>query len=165
MPTTDQPVTSTCDFCGRTFTAHRTPIGPGPFTALTYPAGAGSDHLATWCADCGPRHRGTTPIDRPWNGETDALIHGHTNPWIRDPHGADVDLAERFGHFPTATDSPCGECGPLPGTLAPMDTHRGIQRCDACDLYPGDLDAAAALAASLGTGYTVWFHGTTGTRS
>ena len=102
----------------------------------------------------------STPNINRWNGRPGALIHGHTNPWLRDPDGSDADLAARFGPTPTAADSPCGACGPLAGILAPMDTGHGIQRCDVCDLYPGDLEAAAALAAHLGSGHTVWFYGT-----
>jgi len=41
-----------------------------------------------------------------------------------------------------------------------MDTIFGIQRCDECQIYPGDLAAARALADLLGPGVTVWFHGT-----
>ena len=56
----------------------------------------------------------------------------------------------------------CDTCrwGILPGVLAPMDTIFGIQRCDECQIYPGDLAAARALADLLGPGVTVWFHGT-----
>jgi hypothetical protein len=31
-----------------------------------------------------------------------------------------------------------------------MDTAEGVQRCDICDIYDGDLSAAQALAALVG---------------
>lgn len=54
MPVTPQP----CDFCSEPVEFIRVEIGPGPFTELKPVVdGAGSDHLATWCASCGPKHR------------------------------------------------------------------------------------------------------------
>jgi hypothetical protein len=46
-----------CSFCGAPVVYQVVPIDGGPFTSHEYPAGAGSDHLTTWCATCGPRHR------------------------------------------------------------------------------------------------------------
>jgi hypothetical protein len=44
------------------------------------------------------------------------------------------------------TVSLCGEDDHVPGILYGCDTDHGIQRCDSCDWYDGDLGAAAALA-------------------
>lgn len=92
-----------------------------------------------------------------WNGLPGAVIESETNPWIKGPDG----IAIKF--LPGFHNGLCGEgihWGP--GVLAPMDTDEGIQRCDACDLFPGDLEAAAAVARIYGPGFTVWFHGTNG---
>jgi hypothetical protein len=46
---------------------------------------------------------------------------------------------------------PCDSCGMvLPGVIESMDTDEGIQRCDECELYPGDCEAAQALASLVG---------------
>lgn len=51
-------LSSPCDYCSRPVEFRRVEIGPGPFTALEpVTLGSGSDHLATWCAACGPLHR------------------------------------------------------------------------------------------------------------
>ena len=44
-------------------------------------------------------------------------------------------------------DNDCDTCAGclLRGVIEAMDTPEGVQRCDECDLYPGDLEAAAAL--------------------
>lgn len=39
---------------------------------------------------------------------------------------------------------------PVAGTLPAMDTPEGIQRCDECQVFPGDLEAAQALADMVG---------------
>lgn len=50
--------TASCDYCNDTVLFRREEIGPGPFTELVpTEEGSGSDHLATWCVNCGPRHR------------------------------------------------------------------------------------------------------------
>ena len=52
---------SVCDFCGAPVAFRRFEIAGGPFWGLeAMHEGAGSDHLATWCADCGPQHRSLT---------------------------------------------------------------------------------------------------------
>ena len=80
-------------------------------------------------------------------------IAAGTNPWIHDGSGAVVTL-ETMSSVIAGEDC---NCGPIPGVLAPMDTDIGVQRCDECELYPGDLEAAAALARHLGDDHTVWF--------
>ncbi len=39
---------------------------------------------------------------------------------------------------------------PVPGTLPAMDSPEGIQRCDECGVFEGDLEAAQALADTVG---------------
>lgn len=52
----------------------------------------------------------------------------------------------------------CGDGDPIPGVAAPMNTPEGIQRCDLCDLYRSDLDAALALRDALVPGGVVRFY-------
>lgn len=59
----------------------------------------------------------------------------------------DVELLEWAG----VPEFPCDSCGDiLPGVIEDMDTHEGIQRCDECSVYDGDLEAALALADHVG---------------
>lgn len=55
---------------------------------------------------------------------------------------------------------PCDQCGTLmAGVFSTADSDTGaisVQRCDACAVYPGDLDAAWALAQRVGG--AVWFY-------
>lgn len=51
----------------------------------------------------------------------------------------------------------CG-CGPLPGVLAPFNTPDGLQRCDECQSYDSDLDAALALAVWVRGEAKFWQH-------
>lgn len=105
--------------------------------------------------------------ERRWNGEPNAVIESETNPWLRDRFGSgDLNLAKMNETFarhmlPHACDPNMYDL--VPGVLAPMDTAHGIQRCDACNLFPGDLDAARALADRLqeltGSTIDVWYHG------
>lgn len=88
-----------------------------------------------------------------WTGQQDALIERDTDPWIEDPSGVVITFVG------PGMVGGCGDGGHvIDGVLAPMNTDEGIQRCDACDLYSGDLEAAAAIAADFGPGFTVWFH-------
>lgn len=75
------------------------------------------------------------------------LIDTGTNPWV-EVDGTPVDWTKS----PLArTDCPCGEYRViLPGVLESMDTPDGIQRCDSCSTYDGDLAAALALAQLVG---------------
>lgn len=94
-----------------------------------------------------------------WDGSEGAVFESETNPWVKDPSGVAISFTE------SNMLGPCGEMIHfIPGVLAPMDTDEGIQRCDACEIYPGDLEAARAVAKTFGPGFTVWFHGTNGER-
>lgn len=92
-----------------------------------------------------------------WDGSATAVVESESDPWVKDPTGIAVS-------FPTPAPGERGACGELghfiPGVIAPMNTAEGIERCDACGTFEGDLEAARAVAESLGPGYTVWFHGT-----
>jgi len=97
----------------------------------------------------------------------DARIYGHTNPWLRDKDGVDVNLLElvREGDVLRTHDGACYACTPaiVSGVLEAMDSPEGIQRCDNCELYDSDLAAAAALGQHLDqvlpqrAPFTVWF--------
>lgn len=83
------------------------------------------------------------------------LIADRTNPWI-EVDGEPVDwerwsLANLDKLDFDGCEEGCGAGGtPLAGVIAPMDTVIGVQRCDTCDVFPGDLEAAQALAATVG---------------
>lgn len=83
-----------------------------------------------------------------------SLIESGTNPWV-EVDGQPVDwVASPLPRQPC----PCGEMGRviLAGVLDGTDTPQGIQRCDICSTYVGDLEAALALAQLVGG--TVKFH-------
>lgn len=46
----------------------------------------------------------------------------------------------------------CGQCGPLPGLLFPMNDSPEVQACDECNIYESDEKAAEALLAFLKAG-------------
>lgn len=73
------------------------------------------------------------------------LIAEVTNPWV-EAGGHEVDWTRV--DFPPAVGNKCETCwdSPIPGTLPAMDSPTGIQRCDACEKFEGDLEAALALA-------------------
>lgn len=96
-----------------------------------------------------------------WNGLPGAVIESETSPWITAPDGSVVSFLTS-DLLLTGGGGCMEDIHFIPGVLAPMDTDEGIQRCDACNIYPGDLEAAAAVAKIYGPGFTVWFHGTNG---
>lgn len=77
------------------------------------------------------------------------FIADGTNPWIE---VAGEALTWPHDALPVAQDNDCDQCAgePLPGVLTGMDDDAGIQRCDSCERYAGDLDAAHALARLVG---------------
>lgn len=84
-----------------------------------------------------------------YNGTAiDVMIADRTNPWV-EVDGVPVDWTKV--DLPRH-ECPCGENGQvlLSGVLDAMDSETGVQRCDACSTYPGDLDAALGLAALVG---------------
>lgn len=81
------------------------------------------------------------------------LIADGTNPWVEVPTRTGsivVDWSQST--LAGDPDNDCDGCagGPLPGVIAPMDTEIGIQRCDTCQRFDGDLAAADALARIVG---------------
>ncbi len=98
-----------------------------------------------------------------WTGSETAVIESQTNPWLRTPGGRDIDLRQ-FAELRGGVDfsDECDTCGTLMrGVIEAMDTDFGIQRCDQCDLYEGDLEAARALRDTfMPAGTTIWFFGT-----
>lgn len=82
-------------------------------------------------------------------------MESETDPWIQYPDGTLVPLWPVISGLPTGA---CGNCHG--GFFAPTNngpTYEGIERCDECCIYDGDLDAALALAGVVGKGATVWF--------
>lgn len=77
------------------------------------------------------------------------FIASGTDPWV-EVDGVPVDWKEKGGA--PAEDNDCDVCSdmPVPGVIAPMNTPEGIERCDECERYPGDLEAALVLARTVG---------------
>lgn len=92
-------------------------------------------------------------MDLQWAPDDDSaqMIADQTNPWVCD----------RSGRVVTVDDVSTGglaadcDCWPIPGVILGMDDPHGIQRCDTCLVYPGDLEAAYALAQHLGPQHSV----------
>jgi hypothetical protein len=83
----------------------------------------------------------------------EAMIADRTNPWVEVPTRTGPVVID-WTHSRLAGD-PANDCegcsgGPLPGVIAPMDTDEGVQRCDTCQKFDGDLAAAHALALLVG---------------
>lgn len=97
---------------------------------------------------------------RKWRGEDDVTIAFGTDAWLETAGGIVLDLT----NYEPSTTSDCGTCGwgLLAGIFAPVNDEFGIEACDECRRYPGDLDAARALADYLNelTGwiYTVHYY-------
>jgi hypothetical protein len=103
-----------------------------------------------------------------WIGADNVMIYGHTNPWLQDRHGDDVNLMELIEagvgkHIDEDDPDWCDQCGMFPGVIGAMDTDDGIQCCDQCRRYDSDLTAAKVLADYLAevlperAPFTVWF--------
>jgi hypothetical protein len=76
------------------------------------------------------------------------MIAEGTNPWV------EVDGEPVYWPAVDLPRIPC-PCGAgfeviEPGVLESMDSPRGVQRCDACSTYDGDIEAAVALARRVG---------------
>lgn len=96
---------SACDHCGGAVRFIRTPIGDGPFTELVpMVPGSGSDHLAVWCAACGPLHR------NPWP------VAPSTCRWC----GVTIRYSERFTEWHRAGDGLLNACANHQGGHAPL---------------------------------------------
>lgn len=97
-----------------------------------------------------------------WLGSEEAVIESETNPWLKDEAGNEIDLAQEVdsGRI-LISGAGCYSCcdSIMPGLLAPHGSPSGIERCDNCATYDGDLQAAAALRDELFPEATVWFHG------
>lgn len=93
----------------------------------------------------------STPVR--WDGSDTMLLDDNTDPWLQ----VGDTVVNLF--FLPSVDGPCGEFDhvAIPGAVH-MDGNgpNWIERCDGCDLFPGDLHAAQALADHLNTGAAVW---------
>jgi hypothetical protein len=75
-------------------------------------------------------------------------IASGTNPWV-EVDGEPIDWMTRPTDRRRTSD--CDQCGEiLDGVIEAMDTPEGIQRCDQCQVYDGDIEAAEALARLVG---------------
>lgn len=98
-----------------------------------------------------------TGLSRKWEGE-DAVMEYGTYAWLQIGDAlVDVTLATK--HWPAAAGNDCEGCvgTELLGARWPVDSTYGIERCDVCELYPGDLHAARAVAARIGEHVAVWY--------
>jgi hypothetical protein len=91
-----------------------------------------------------------------WDGDPEAMIASETDPWVQLPDGSPVDWVHL--KLPPEPGNGCEICGTSPkaGALEAMNSEFGVQRCDTCDRFDGDLAAAQALADLIGG--TVWFY-------
>lgn len=87
--------------------------------------------------------------------EDNRLIASGTNPWV--VKGKPIDWTSPDIAARTLEPNDCDGCAGslIPGVIAAMDTNEGIQRCDTCQRFAGDLFAAQALADLVGG--EVWF--------
>lgn len=87
------------------------------------------------------------------------LIARETNPWLQ-VNGEPVDLTGIDTGTPADCDC-CNDGGAYAGVILAMDTSHGIQMCDMCGKFEGDLEAAQhaaeVLTKSTGRVHTVWF--------
>lgn len=81
---------------------------------------------------------------------TGLMIADGTNPWV-EVDGAPYDWTTNPLPLDPDGDPECAcNLSPLAGTLDAVDDEYGIQRCDECQRFDGDLDAALALAHLVG---------------
>lgn len=96
------------------------------------------------------------------------FIKRSTNPWLQaadEDDSVDLDLLRGdigiLRNDRTCVEG-CSNCI-VQGVIESMDTPDGIQRCDVCQLFDGDLEAAQALADAVtefyngAVKYSVWF--------
>lgn len=95
----------------------------------------------------------------PWHGSETAVIESGTNPWLEGADGP-INLEVLVGMLGNEDSADCPECGGLLDGVLNMDSECGIQRCDTCMVYEGDLIAAKALRDAHFPDATIWFHGT-----
>jgi len=100
-----------------------------------------------------------------WTGQEGVIIASGTNPWV-EADGKPVDLfAAAAATFGAALGDPDCECATVAGVALAMDSADGIQRCDLCYRFEGDLEAAKHVADLLtertGREHTVWFEAET----
>lgn len=96
--------------------------------------------------------RSLTP-DESLNG---LILEDGTNPWI-EVDGLPVDwmVSTLVEHPALAERAECdNRCNA--GVLLAMDTESGIQRCDECGTFDGDIEAAFFVAALVDG--VVWVH-------
>ena len=91
-----------------------------------------------------------------FDGSGSPMIGGDTDPWLENLDRQVVDVAPLLETFPQHGDCECDGTG-LFAPTGNGPTSQGIQRCDLCERFAGDLDAALALAEHAGKDVSVWF--------
>jgi len=100
----------------------------------------------------------TAPIQ--YTGQDDAIIAFGTDVWLLDARGADVDAAAALQEHAAPAGNTCDGCRDCP-VVGAIAMEHGIERCDLCETFSSDFDAAEAVAklvAPTGESYTLWFH-------
>jgi hypothetical protein len=83
-------------------------------------------------------------------------IADQSDPWLQYPWGSVVRVLEFIEALPAGScEEDCHGGYFAPTSNGP--TGDGIERCDTCNVFEGDLDAALALAATIGPDITVWY--------
>lgn len=101
-----------------------------------------------------------------WTPEAEArgefasvYIARETNPWLQ-VDGQPVDLTGIDSGASVDCDG-CNDGGAYAGVILAMDSADGIQMCDSCGKFEGDLEAAhhaaEVLTKATGRDHTVWF--------
>lgn len=101
-----------------------------------------------------------------WTPEAEArgdfanvFIASNTNPWLQ-VDGQPVNLSGLDNGASVDCDG-CNDRGAYAGVILAMDSNDGIQMCDSCGKFTGDLEAAQhaaeVLTKSTGREHTVWF--------
>lgn len=93
----------------------------------------------------------TQPVPREWQPDVDkdVIIAAETEPWLQRDNGEEIDLTEYDLDTLLPQLNDCDGCAGT-GVFAPVNTNHGINRCDQCQAFPGDLEAAAAVAQVIG---------------
>jgi hypothetical protein len=133
------------------FTDGRTVHNPGAFAPATHSTPDAGSLLAPTI---------NTKNSVQYTGQEDAMMIAYgTNVWLKDADGNEADLETLLKALPVDGSNTCEGCegSPVIGARAPSNGPSEVERCDSCETFGGDFEAAQAVAARLGDGFTTWF--------
>jgi hypothetical protein len=145
MTNTDQPRGNSTSVDGRT--VHN----PGAFAPATQSAPEVRSLLA-------PTVNTSNSVQ--YTGQEDSMMIAYgTDVWLKDADGKEADLETLLAALPVDLTNLCEGCegSPVIGARAPSNGPSEVERCDTCETFAGDFEAAQAVAARLGEGFTTWF--------